>query len=93
MNKAILVSALLAVIMGTCSAQAADKKIIYLGDDRYTCRGNGCDAFIARENHHQRQREYQKRETERYNEDRELRQRERDSYERSYRSSRFRDDE
>lgn len=92
MNKAILIAALLAV--ATSAFAKDDKKILYLGDDRYTCRGSDCGSFNAREDHYQKRREYdrQDREAARYNESREQRQRERDSYERTYRFSRYLDD-
>ena len=73
---------LMFLMVGLSAFAKDDKKIIYLGDDRYTCRGDGCDAFMARERQAQASRA-RNRERDRdyggYNESREQRQRERDS--------------
>ena len=81
--KQILLGAVF-LLVGLCAYAKDDQKVIYLGDDRYTCRGDGCGAFMARERQAQAARERERqRGVGRYNESREQRQRERDS------SSRF----
>lgn len=81
--KQILLGAMF-LLVGLCAYAKDDQKVIYLGDDRYTCRGDGCGAFMAAERGRQAARERERqREVGRYNESREQRQRERDS------SSRF----
>lgn len=81
--KQILLGAVFLLVC-LCAYAKDDQKVIYLGDDRYTCRGDGCGAFMARERQAQAARERERqREVGRYNESRERRQRERDS------SSRF----
>lgn len=61
---------LIAVIVGSCSSLHAkdDKKVIYVGDGRYTCQGRDCGEFRARERQYQDARE---RERQRDNEIRE----------------------
>ena len=89
--KQILLGAVF-LLVGLCAYAKDDQKVIYLGDDRYTCRGDGCGAFMARERQIQAARERERhREVGRYNESREQRQRERDSDFDVYDSSAWRD--